>query len=514
VGDVRNLAKLGAIGAACVVAPAAAFACGVAGRGHHPRPPKGPVSETAFAITSTIYRSPECAGSSTLLYPGVTRCLVYTVTNKLHVPISVQHIAAALDPHFSNPPSGCAASDLSLPQFSGVLRVPGGGTADSAGLPISLRDTKSNQDNCENTTLHFAYQGTAIYVAATTTTLATSVNPSAPGHPVTFTATVTAPDAPTGPTGSVRFYACASAGCRVRHQLGSGVIGPHGKASFSTSCLLVGTTYVEAIYDGSSTNFSSSTSALVAQVVKNPVIPTSTTLASSPNPSVPGQEVSFTATVTTSSVAGHATGAVDFYRCLSASNCSTPTLLGSELLHGGGATFSTSGLVPGTTSVEAVYPGVPGSVGSSTSGAVSQVVTLPLKTTTTLASSPDPSAAGEPVTLRATVHTSSSGRAPSGAVSFSMVTSTGRRQLLGTAALDSAAQAILTIPGPPAGINSFYAVYEGSAFSAPSTSSPVAQHVMVRPVHCGHLAPPPKSYHGRTASYLHDLLTNCSMVSR
>jgi hypothetical protein len=143
---VRRLAKFGATVAACVVVPAAAFACGFPDRGHHPRPPKPPVSSgSAFLITSTIYRSPGCSGSTALLYPGVTRCLVYTVKNNLDVPISVRHIAATLDPHYAAPPTGCRAADVSLPSFSGSLHIAGAGHANSGGLPISLIDTRTTR---------------------------------------------------------------------------------------------------------------------------------------------------------------------------------------------------------------------------------------------------------------------------------------------------------------------------------------------------------------------------------
>src|SRR5205807_755161 len=53
--------------------------------------------------------------------------------------------------------------------------------------------------------------GTASYTAATTTTVASSGSPSLFGHPVTFTATVTAgAPAANPPAGTVTFYLCAS----------------------------------------------------------------------------------------------------------------------------------------------------------------------------------------------------------------------------------------------------------------------------------------------------------------
>jgi len=478
--------KFGAIGAAaCVVAPAAAFACGFPGRNHHPRPPKPPVrSGSAFTITSAIYPSPRCAGSSALLYPGVTRCLVYTVKNDLDVPISVQHITAALDPHYSAPPSGCTASDLSLPSFSGWLQVSGNGSATSAGLPISLIDTKTNQDNCEHTVLHFVYQGTAVYTATTSTTLASSLDPSDSGQYVTFTATVTAPDAPTSPTGSVNFYACATAACGHTDLLDSATVGPHGRTSFSTRCLPVGTTYLEAVYEGGSTNFSSSTSNRVAQVIKSPVVPTVTTLTSSPNPSAPSRVVSFTAVVAKASGSGPPTGVVNFSRCPTASNCSTPVLLASKSLRSGTATFSTSGLPSGTTYLEAVYAGVPGAIGASTSSVIAEVVIVPVRTTTTLVSTPDPSAAGQSVTLTATVSRFSGPGTPAGAVSFYAATPGGNYRLLGTASLSGNAQATLATSGLSVGTDSFFAVYGGSTAFVTSTSGTITEHVIAAPVPC------------------------------
>jgi hypothetical protein len=441
-------------------------------------------SGSSFTISSAIYPSPKCAGSSALLYPGVTRCLVYTVKNDLDVPISVQHITAALDPHYSAPPSGCTASDLSLPSFSGWLQVSGNGSATSAGLPISLIDTKTNQDNCEHTVLHFVYEGTAVYTATTSTTLSSSLDPSDSGLYVTFTATVTAQDAPTSPTGSVSFYACATAACGHSDLLGSAAVGPRGKTSFSTRCLPVGTTYVEAVYDGASTNFSSSTSNRVAQVIKSPVVPTSTTLTSAPNPSAPGRAVSFTAVVAKASGSGAPTGIVNFSRCPSVSNCSSPVPLASVSLRSGTATFSTSGLPSGTTYVEAMYAGVPGALGSSTSSVIAQVVILPVRTTTTLVSTPDPSAAGQSVTLGATVTPFSGPGTPVGAVSFYVGTPGGSSRLLGTASLSGNAQATLATPRLSAGIDSFFAVYGGSAAFMTSTSGTITEHVIAAPVPC------------------------------
>ncbi len=101
--------------------------------------------------------SPRCEGPPALLAPGETRCL-----NTLDRSIEVQTITMGLDPSFSAP-SGCTAEKLVLPSFSGGLQVPAGGQEDTPGLPIQLKNTPTNQDDCRQTVLHFTFAGTAAY---------------------------------------------------------------------------------------------------------------------------------------------------------------------------------------------------------------------------------------------------------------------------------------------------------------------------------------------------------------
>src|SRR5215470_4868412 len=126
----------------------------------------------------------------------------------------------------------------------------------------------------------------------TTTTLASSANPSLVGVGVTFTATVTG----SAPTGSVSFTSDGATigGC-------GGVALPAGaantkNATCSTSSLTAGTHSIVATYGGDSGNNGSASSAL-SQVVKNMTVST-TTLASSANPGNFGATVTLTASVT------------------------------------------------------------------------------------------------------------------------------------------------------------------------------------------------------------------------
>lgn len=96
-----------------------------------------------------------------------------------------------------------------------------------------------------------------------------------------------------------------------------------------------------------------------------PSASTTTTLASSPNPSTHGQTVTFTAAVASSAGTPANGETVSFMK--------GKTVLGKGTLTGGSANFTTSKLKVGTTSVTAVYGGDPTHT-SSTSNTVQQVV--------------------------------------------------------------------------------------------------------------------------------------------
>src|SRR5207253_1755016 len=89
------------------------------------------------------------------------------------------------------------------------------------------------------------------------TTLISSLNPSALGQAVTFTATVTSSATGT-PTGTVTFQDGASA-------LGTGTLSG-GTATFTTSGLTAGTHSITAIYGGDA-KFGGSTSPVLTQTV-------------------------------------------------------------------------------------------------------------------------------------------------------------------------------------------------------------------------------------------------------
>lgn len=193
---------------------------------------------------------------------------------------------------------------------------------------------------------------------------------------------------------------------------------------------------------------------------------TTTTLtpAPTPNPSVYGEPVTLTAAVSSNSGTPSNGENVTF---MSGTNS-----LGSAQLTSGEASLTTTDLPVGTDSVTAVYGGDSDFAGSN-SAAVNQTVSK-AGSSTTLTSAPNPSTAGQSVTLTANISGEFSGVA-SGTVTFSNGNSS-----LGSTAVTSNT-AILTTSALPAGTDSIKAVYSGDTNFTGSTSSAVNQVVNAPP---------------------------------
>ena len=127
--------------------------------------------------------------------------------------------------------------------------------------------------------------------ASTTTSVSSSQNPSVYGDILTFTATVTS-SAGT-PTGTVQFTIDG-----VAVGMGPQTLDGSGMAFFTPTSLSTGTHTVTADYNGDG-NFSVSSGTLAGGQVVNKA-GTATSVSSSVNPSSFGQNVTFTATVTSS----------------------------------------------------------------------------------------------------------------------------------------------------------------------------------------------------------------------
>ena len=331
--------------------------------------------------------------------------------------------------------------------------TPAAGTVLGAGnnqtLSVAFTPTDTTDYTAASTT------ATINVLQATTTTVATSVNPSVYGQSVTFTATVAAVAPGSGaPTGLVTF----DDGTTV---LGTGTLNG-GVATFSTSSLSVATHSITAVYGGDG-NFTTSTSSVLSQAVNQDS--TSTALSSSVNPSVYGQSVTFTATVTANAPgSGTPSGSVIFMD-------GTSTLGTGTLNASSAATFTTSALSVASHPITAVYGGDTNDL-ISTSEPLSQVVNTDT-TTTTLTSSVNPSVFRQPVTFTAAVTVVSPGAGtPSGTVTFMDGSTT-----LGTSSLNGSGVAIFSITSLSVATHSITAVYGGDGNFTTSTSSAVIQTV-------------------------------------
>ena len=191
--------------------------------------------------------------------------------------------------------------------------------------------------------------------------------------------------------------------------------------------------------------------------------PSTTALTSSANPVASGQPVTFTAHVT-STQSGTPTGTVFFI--------DGTTTIGTALLDGTAhATFTISTLAGGTHTITAVYSSDPKFV-SSTSSAISQVVTggSVSATSTLLTSSSNPSTVGAPITFTAAVSSQAAGTITGTVTFFDGSTQIGTGTLAGGTA--SVSTGTLT-----QGTHSITAQYGGDSNFAASTSPTVSQVV-------------------------------------
>jgi len=279
----------------------------------------------------------------------------------------------------------------------------------------------------------------------TTTTLVSSLNPSVYGQSVTFTATVTSSFGT--PTGTVQLYNGSVA-------IGSATLAS-GKALIPVSSLLAGSSSITAAYQGFAA-FGPSTSGSLTQIVN--VATTTTSVASSPNPGHPKQEITYTATVT-SQYSGGATGTVTFKD--GAATIATVNLSGNH------AAYRTRYSMVGTHSITAVYSGDGNNAGS-TSPMLTEDINGATKTVVTTSGSP--SIVGQPVTFTATV-TSIFGTIPNG----ELVTFADDGTAVGTGST-SAGVATFTTSSLTVGTHHIKATYAGDA-EFRTSSGPVRQVV-------------------------------------
>ena len=184
------------------------------------------------------------------------------------------------------------------------------------------------------------FQLVDVTYAPTTTTLARTAgtNPSSFGAPVTFTATVTGTNAPSG---NVTFYDGAT-------PMGTAALNGSFQASVTTSTLAIGAAQHHRPVCWGTRRIRPATPRRLSHTVVDPRPATTTTLAltSGTNPSTQGVSLTFTATVTGAAP----TGNVSFY--------DRDRLMGTMALNGSfQASLTTSTLQCGARSITARYAG-------------------------------------------------------------------------------------------------------------------------------------------------------------
>ncbi len=404
------------------------------------------VTSTSSALTQTVNQASTTTTLLSSVNPSVFgQSVTFTAT------------VAAVSPGVGLPTGSVTFMDRATTLGTGTLDASGQASFTTTALSVAGHTiTAIYAGDVDFTTSTSAVLTHTVNQASTTTTLLSSVNPSVFGQSVTFTATVADVSPGTGlPTGSVTFMDGAAT-------LGAGTLDASGQASFTTTALSVTGHSITAVYGGDF-NFVTSTSSALTQTVDQ--ASTTTMLLSSVNPSVFGQSVTFTATVTTVSPgAGLPTGSVTIM--------DGATTLGVGTLDASGqASFTTAALSVAGHTITVVYGGDADFV-TSASAELTQNVSL-ASTTTALISTVSPSVSGQSVSFTATVTAISPGAGlPTGSVTF-MDGAT----VLGTGALDANGEASFTTAALDVASHSITAAYESDGQFAISTSTILTQVV-------------------------------------
>lgn len=300
-----------------------------------------------------------------------------------------------------------------------------------------------------------------VVVEGTSTSLASSTNPSLVGQSITLTATahvVASGVDPIPPDGTVTFSDGENILCTT-------LLSSAEVATCTTATLAVGVHALSAAYSGDAANhIDSSTSLLLRQDVREPSI---TSITSSVNPSQYGTAASFTVSVQSNS----AVAPMGTVNLLDGGRQIASAPLGPT----GATTFISSTLAVGLHTMTASYPGDTNN-SSSFSSALSQAV-IQVQTTTQGFADPNPAIAGIPVSLTATVKATEGAGVPSGAVVFAD-TFNGLVTPLGLASLAQDGTAVLN-PLLAAGAHAISVAYAGDVDTGASISAPLALSVVL-----------------------------------
>jgi hypothetical protein len=264
------------------------------------------------------------------------------------------------------------------------------------------------------------------------------------------------------PAGSALIYSTYLGG----YGSGTGIAVDTVGDAYVTGYLLAATPAFPTTPGAAQTTYGGGTDAFVAKITT--IVASTTAVISTVNPSVFGQQVIFTATVTPTAVnANTPTGTLVF------EDAGTPVWVAS--LSNGTATFTTSGLTVGNHTITASYGGDT-NFSASTSAPLTQTVNK-AATTTTVTGSPNPANTGQTVTFTATVTIVAPGAGgPTGSVTFFDGTAT-----LGTGVVNSGV-ATFNISTLGVGSHTITASYPGDGNFTASTSAAFTETVTLAPV--------------------------------
>jgi hypothetical protein len=433
------------------------------------------ISPTSGLITGTITGTPNSYAASVSASDGQGASASQSFT--WNVGATTTAVTSSVDPSVYGQKVTFTATVAPVVTGSGK---PTGSVEFLDGTTVLGTVTLNSQDKASYTTTAFAlpvsgdsitavYSGNSNFETSTSAILTQTVNEdpakatvkssaatAVVGQTVTFTATVTSTSPGSGtPTGTVTFFDGTT-------NLGQETLNSSGKATLATSNLPLGSNSITVMYT-SDGHYQGTSSAAISQTI-NPAA-TRTVVTTSGSPSVFGQSVTFTATVTVRSPgSGMPTGTVEFK--------DGSTVLGPGTINSSGqATYTTSALSVGSHSITAVFEGDPDFT-TSTSGAITQRVT---KASAGAAVSPSQSsvASGTPVTFTASVTpTTPGGSTPTGTVTFYSGST-----VLGTATLNSSGQATLTKTWKTAGTYQIKVKYNGDAHFGSVTSGMMTETV-------------------------------------
>jgi hypothetical protein len=407
----------------------------------------GAYSITAQYSGNTSFLSSTSAAVSATVYSQATTTTLTAFPNPV-APGQTLTLTATVQGNGSTTPAGA----VSFMNGSTLL-----GTATLSPSGIATLATASLTTGVHSLTAQYAGNGTyfsstsaalsvTVNSQATLTTLTASPNPIVSGQTLTLTAAVQGTGGTT-PSGTINFMSGSTL-------LGTVTLNSSGIATLTNTSLAAGTYSLTAHYSGNS-NFLAGTSAAVSVTVNAQA--TTTSLTASPNPVTAGQNLTLTATVQGAG-GSTPTGAVNFMN--------GSALLGTATLNSSGvATLVNTSLTAGTHSLTAQYAGN-SSFLTSASVAVSVTVNPQIgSTTTTLTASPTQIAAGQTLTLTATV------QGTSGTVSGGTVNFLSGSTPLGAAPVNSSGVATLTLTTLAVGTYNLSAQYSGNTTFLASTSA-------------------------------------------